>query len=61
MKIKESIDQDEILRREMEAFEIYRWELEAEVATLQVDWSPATADPGYTQWALNLEAPRAKV
>jgi len=59
MKIKESIDQDEILRREMEAFEIYRWELETEVAALQIDWSAATADPGYTQWALNLEAPSA--
>jgi hypothetical protein len=59
MKIKESVDQDEILRREMEAFEIYRWELETEIATLQVDWSAATADPGYIQWALKLEAPSA--
>jgi len=55
MKIKESVDQDEILRQEMEAFDIYRWEHQNDVSSIHIDWSPATADPGYAQWAARLD------
>ena len=51
MKIKESIDQDEVIRREDEAFNLYWGELQ--VCT--VDWAAQTADPSYFEWASKLE------